>query len=67
MKKRIEQINPSCEVTVHEDFFDQKTASEILNKDFDYVIDAIDRLKNKILAITACKERNLPLQPIETV
>ena len=51
MKERILDINPSCEVTVHEVFFSEDTAKNFNFPEYDYVIDAIDTVKSKILLI----------------
>lgn len=60
MKKRILDINPLCEIETVEDFFCDDTKEEIFNKTYDFAFDGIDRLKNKILFIFACQEKNIP-------
>lgn len=61
MRDRILAINPQCQVHAIEDFFTEKSASAILDNQFDYVIDAIDSLQNKALLVASCKERSLPI------
>ncbi len=51
MKERILDINPWCEVTTHEIFYSEENADSIDLSDFDYVIDAIDTVKSKLLLI----------------
>jgi len=61
MKERILQINPDCKVNCVEDYFSEKTKDEILNKDFDYVIDAIDSVKSKCILISECHKKNIKI------
>ena len=51
MKERILDINPWCEVKAHEVFFSEENASDFDFSAYDYVIDAIDTVKSKILLI----------------
>jgi tRNA A37 threonylcarbamoyladenosine dehydratase len=60
LKKRILSINPNCQVILYNDFFTEKTADLILEKKVDFVLDAIDSLKNKVLLITECRKREIP-------
>jgi tRNA A37 threonylcarbamoyladenosine dehydratase len=50
-KDRILDINPSCEVTVHECFYGPENEDNINLSDYDYVIDAIDTVKSKVFLI----------------
>lgn len=61
MKERISKINPQCEVRCLEEFFTEKTADALLDINYDYVVDAIDSLKNKSLLISKCHERKIPV------
>lgn len=61
MCERILQINPECNVTVIEDFVTEENLAELLNQSFDYVIDAIDSVKIKVLMINYCKRNKLPI------
>ena len=65
MKERILQINPDCKVNCVEDYFSEKTKDEILNKDFDYVIDAIDSVKSKCILISECHKKNIKIITIK--
>lgn len=60
-RNRILAINPQCNVFAIEEFFTEKTATKILNKKYDYVIDAIDSLQNKCVLASMCKEKGIPL------
>jgi len=61
IRERILAINPQCNVQAVEDFFTANTSDTILDKNYDYVIDAIDSLQSKCVLAAACKEKNLPL------
>lgn len=61
MADRIVAINPECEVVCQETFFGEGNASEILDSGFDYVIDAIDRVKAKSLLLASCHRRGIPV------
>ena len=61
MSDRIRAINPDCEVVSMETFFSSRNADEILDLGFDYVIDAIDRVKEKCLLLAGCHQRDIPI------
>ena len=61
LKERILSINPQCMVYCIEDFFTERTADDILDNNYDFVIDAIDSLNNKALLIAKCRDKNFPL------
>ena len=60
-KKRIQDINPECEVTECNMFYLPETAEELDLTKFDYVIDAIDTVTAKIYLAQKCDELNIPL------
>ncbi len=51
MTKRLKDINPDIEITAISEFIRDDYMKEILNEDFDYVVDAIDTLSPKIYLI----------------
>jgi len=61
MSDRIKQINPDCHVNVIEDFITVENLSSLLNKNYDYVIDAIDSVDIKTRLIAHCKRNKLPI------
>jgi len=62
LKQRIAQINPFCQVTLVEDFIDvENIPAMIADKNFDYVVDAIDSVKPKAALIAWCSANNMPL------
>ncbi len=60
MAQRIADINPACEVVCHESFFMAQNADQLLIP-YDCLIDAIDSIKHKILLLTECLKRNIPV------
>ncbi len=59
MKERILSINPNCNVKIHEEFINKDNISELVAKDTDYVVDAIDTASSKILSIVWCDKNNI--------
>ena len=51
LKERLLSINPSAEITALQQIFTAETASEFRLEEYDYIIDAIDSLKDKTLLI----------------
>ena len=61
MAERIRAINPDCRVTAEQKFFNAQTAAELLAPKFDFVLDAIDDVTNKVLLLVRCREIDLPV------
>ncbi len=61
MAERLRDINPNIELTVISQFIRDDYMKEILNEDFDYVVDAIDTFSPKIYLIYHCLQKNLRL------
>ena len=58
MKERLLTINPSAEITALKKIFSQETAEEFHLDSYDYIIDAIDSLKDKAqLILMACRTK----------
>ena len=55
-RARILDINPDCRVTTHNLFFGEETKDEISLAEFDYIIDAIDSVRSKLLLIRRAHE-----------
>lgn len=51
LKARLQEINPEAEITALQAKFTPETASQFNLGQYDYIIDAIDTLKNKIFLI----------------
>jgi len=61
MAERIRLINPNANVIELEDFVTVKNVSEMLNRNFDGVIDCIDDAKAKATIAAFCVQKNIPL------
>lgn len=61
MKQRLLDINPNLKITAINQKLSEKNIDQILEKHFDFVIDAIDDVENKILLIKTCQEKGLKL------
>ena len=61
MEARIKAINPDCIVTNIQGFYSERSADAFFENNFDVVIDAIDRVKEKTHLIVECKKRNIPV------
>jgi tRNA A37 threonylcarbamoyladenosine dehydratase len=61
MKDRLLKINPNIQVHCILDFFSGSTKDSILNKNYDFVFDAIDSLKSKCLLLDECHKKKLPV------
>ena len=58
LKERLLTINPSAEITALQKVFSQETAAEFDLGSYDYIIDAIDSLKDKAaLILLACQTK----------
>jgi tRNA A37 threonylcarbamoyladenosine dehydratase len=59
---RIAQINPTCEVTLIEDFITPDNLEQMIGAGgYDYVVDAIDSAKAKAALIAYCRARGIAL------
>ena len=61
MKTRIADINPDTAVVCHSIFYGEETADKIDLSIYDYVVDAIDTVRSKILLITKAKAAGVPI------
>lgn len=58
LKERLLSINPDAEITALSTMFTEDSAQDFHLEDYDYIIDAIDSLKNKALLIElACQTK----------
>ena len=61
MKERILEINPDCNVEIHQEFFMPGSETNIITSDLSYVIDCVDTVTAKLEIITQCKDKNIPV------
>ena len=61
MARRIRAINPDCRVTAEQKFFNEQTAAELLAPKYDFIVDAIDDVTNKILLLVRGRAEKIPV------
>jgi tRNA A37 threonylcarbamoyladenosine dehydratase len=61
MGQRIMDINPDIKLTVIQEYIKDEKMTEVLDKDYDYVIDAIDTLSPKIFLIYHTRQKKIPI------
>ena len=61
MAQRILAINPHCRVSCIEDFVAADNLDRMLDRGFDYIIDAIDNVRIKAAMIAWCQTHQVPL------
>ncbi|MCC6715693.1 MAG: tRNA threonylcarbamoyladenosine dehydratase [Gammaproteobacteria bacterium] len=59
MAERLRAINPECGVTAVEDFVTAENLEDMLERDFDWVIDCADNFRVKAAIIAHCKRRKI--------
>jgi tRNA A37 threonylcarbamoyladenosine dehydratase len=59
--QRLRDINPGIKLTVIQEYLKDERMVEILEKDYDYVVDAIDTLSPKMFLIYHSLQRKYPL------
>jgi len=57
--ERIKDINPLCSVEIHNSFINAQSLGNLLTKDIDVVVDAIDGLNSKVNLIVEAVKLNL--------
>ncbi len=61
MAARIASINPECVVTCVDDFISADNVANLLDRSFDYVIDAIDSVRPKAALLSYCRRYKIPV------
>lgn len=61
MKERILEINPEAQVQTFQRFYMPDCADEMIQSDYDYIVDAIDTVTAKIDLIVNAKKNNIPI------
>ena len=61
MGARIKDINPEIELTILKEFLSPERAFELVNPEFDYVLDCIDSITPKINLIVAARRKKVKL------
>lgn len=61
LAQRCKAINPDCDVVPRVDFYRDDVAEQMLDGQWDYVVDAIDNVKAKLHLLHECLTRKLPV------
>ncbi len=61
MKERVLEINPEIEVVALKEMYTAETAETLLDKSYDYVVDAIDMVTSKLDLIERTKAMGIPV------
>lgn len=61
MKKRVLSINPKIDVSIYKEFYTNNNTEELIKKDYDYIVDAIDSVTSKIDLIVNAKKMNISI------
>lgn len=60
-RDRIRDINPDCQVNIHQVFFLPETADDFEFSEYDYVVDAIDTVTGKLMLVERAKAAGTPI------
>lgn len=61
MAARLRDINPDIDLTVINDFVKDERMEQLLDNEYDYVVDAIDTISPKVFLILHCLNRKLKI------
>ena len=61
MKNRALDINPNIKIHTHKTFFNDETIEQFNFSKYNYIVDAIDSTKSKLLLIETAKNLNIPI------
>lgn len=61
ISERCKEINPEIKINAIDARFDEQTKNDFNIEQFDFVVDAIDDVKNKLLLILLAKEKNVKI------
>ena len=59
--QRLLSVNPNLKIRCKKTRFNSHTVDEIFDKEYDFVIDAIDSVADKVLLIITAKQKNIPI------
>lgn len=61
MRQRILDINPRAQVNIYQRFYLPDQAEDLLNTDYDYIIDAVDTVTAKIDLVVRAQHMGIPI------
>lgn len=59
VKERLLDINPNLKIRAVKDTFNEESSDDILDNNYDYVVDAIDMVTSKIHLVEECLKRDI--------
>lgn len=60
-KNRILKINPNAQITTYQVFYDSTNANNLIQTNYDYIIDAIDSVSSKLSLVEEAYHRHIPI------
>ncbi|NLI65569.1 MAG: tRNA threonylcarbamoyladenosine dehydratase [Tissierellia bacterium] len=61
MRERLLEINPTLDVVIYQDKYNEETKGYLLNDEYSYILDAIDMVSSKIDLIVTAKSMGIPI------
>lgn len=61
IKNRILKINPNAQVITYQKFYDSTNANDLVQINYDYIIDAIDSVSSKLSLIEEAYHKHIPI------
>lgn len=61
LRERIQDINPLCEVKIHEEFVNAENADKFIETDTAYIVDAIDTVSSKLVILEKALSLGIPV------
>jgi len=61
MAERCREINPQAEIVTHHYAYRQENSEQLLATRYDYVLDCIDNITDKLHLLQSCYQRGLPI------
>ena len=60
-KKRLLDVNPNLNIKVVKEYINKENAPRLVLNNFDYIVDTIDSLADKLALIVESKRKNIPI------
>lgn len=60
-KKRLLNINPNLKIKIIKDYLSKENSKEIVSEKFNYIVDTIDSISDKVALISEANKKNIPI------
>lgn len=60
-KKRLLNINPNLNIKIVKEYINKNNASRLVSNDFNYIVDTIDSISDKVELILEASRKNIPI------